>query len=179
MRPVIALIGPRGSGKTLLGQELAARLGWRFVDTDRVVEERLGRPIVTVFQAGQEALFRSAEAIATRDALANDRVVVATGGGAVLDAGTRERLRAVTTVFLWAPPELLVERTLGTDRPPLTGLSPLDEAAQVLAERRPLYAGCAALTLDTSVLDPETLCSAIEAAWRATGGPRVTPPEAP
>lgn len=179
MRPVIALIGPRGSGKTVVGRHLADRLGWRFVDTDQVVEARLGLPLATLFATGREALFREIEADATREALAGEQVVVATGGGAVLNGETRARLRAVTTVFLWAPPEVLVERTAGTDRPPLTELAPLDEAAHILALRRPLYAECAALTLDTSAFELEPACAAIEAAWRRARDRRDAPPEAP
>ncbi len=166
MRPVIALVGARGAGKTTVGALLAARLGWSFVDTDAQVVARLGRPVAALFAAGREADFRAAEAEAVAEALAGERVVVATGGGAVLAAVTRARLAAVFTAWLQAPPATLAARTTGSGRPPLTALPPADEAARVLDERRSLYTGCATLTLETADLTPEEVVDALESAWR-------------
>ena len=165
MRPVIALVGPRGSGKSTLGRLVAERLGWSFVDTDAAVEARLGSPVPALFAAGREADFRQAEADAVADALADDRVVVATGGGAVAASATRARLQRVFTVWLHAPPDELLHRTVGSTRPPLTSLPPAAEMAALVEQRRPWYAACSAFALDTSQVTPDEAGAAIERAW--------------
>ena len=165
MRPLIVLIGPRGSGKTTLGRVLADRLGWTFVDTDDVAQARLGVPIATLFAAGREPEFRAAEAAVVREALAADRAVVATGGGAVLAPATREALAGVFVAWLHAPDPVLVERIAGTARPPLTDAPPAVEVTRIGAERRPLYAACATFTLDTSCLPVDDAAAAVERAW--------------
>jgi shikimate kinase len=166
MRPVIALVGARGAGKTTVGALLAARLGWTFVDTDALVQAHLDQPISALFAAGREADFRAAEAAAVAEALAGERVVVATGGGAVLDPVSRERLAGVFTAWLQAPPATLAARTAGSGRPSLTTLGPVAEATRMLTERQALYAACAALAVDTEGRTPAEVVEALLLAWR-------------
>jgi len=163
---VIALVGLRGAGKSAVGRRLAARLGWPLVDTDEAVCRALGVPVAELLRTGQEARFRDAEEQAVADALAPGPVVLATGGGAVLRAATRARLAAVFTVWLEARPEVLLARTRGSDRPPLTGHGPLEEIHRLAAARAEAYAACAHMRVDTSELTEEAVCDVVEHAWR-------------
>src|SRR5689334_13470824 len=90
----LALVGYRGTGKTTVGRIVAERLGRPFFDADRVLEEREGRPIASLFAEGGEASFRDREEETLRD-LTADRPgsVLATGGGAILREGNRLALR--------------------------------------------------------------------------------------
>lgn len=166
MRPVIALIGMRGAGKTTVGTTLAARLGLPFVDTDDRVRTRLGVAIESLFAGGRVDDFRAAEAAAVREALAAGPAVVATGGGAVEDGATREALAAAFTVWLACPARILAARVQASGRPSVTGADPAAEVPSLLARRAPLYATCARIAVDTAALGPDEVCDAIEHAWR-------------
>lgn len=109
----IVLTGFMGAGKTTVGELLAARLGWRFIDTDRVVEARAGMTVGEVFQRHGEGAFREMEASVIREAAIGGHLVLALGGGAVERADTREFLAALTgcrVIFLEAPLETLLTR---------------------------------------------------------------------
>jgi len=164
---VITLIGYRGAGKSTIGPALAARLSWDFVDADPEIERRAGRTIREIFASGGEAAFRTLEAESLAEFLARDRLVLAPGGGAVLNAQTRERMRtAGPVVWLTAPIDLILERmqndpTTGQRRPSLTGLPPRKEIEQLLAQREPLYADAATIRLDTAGRDVNSLVDEI------------------
>lgn len=114
----VTLMGFMGSGKTTVGRILATRLGWDFVDTDRLVETQAGMAIPEIFATRGEAAFRSMEAAVIQEVSRGDRQVIATGGGAVLDPANRLALRmAGVVVHLKASPELLWRRVSGSDRP--------------------------------------------------------------
>jgi shikimate kinase len=166
MKQVIALIGLRGAGKSTLGRRVAQGLGWRLIDTDQEVEARLGLTIRQLFAAGREADFRAEEERVVLEALAGEAVVVATGGGAVLSAAARSQLSQVYAVWLTAPAGVLAARTHGSDRPPLTGLAPLQEAERLGRERAGLYAAVARVALDTSGLGEEEAAHVVEQLWR-------------
>lgn len=109
----IVLTGFMGAGKTTVGESLSARLGWRFVDTDRVVEERAGMTVGEIFARRGEEAFRDLEAAAVRDAAGGERQVLALGGGALERAETREFLAGLSgcrVIFLEAPLETLLAR---------------------------------------------------------------------
>ena len=159
----IVLIGPRGSGKTTIGALLADALGYRFIDTDVVVEETEGISIPAIFAERGEPAFRDAETAAIRN-LPSDGAVVATGGGAVLRSSNVQALRKGSlTVFLDADAPVLAARTEGSSRPPLTAFSPAEETAAVRKGRLPLYRGASDLCIDTGTLPPETVVRRIEA----------------
>ena len=90
----IFLVGPMGSGKSAVGRLLAQRLDLAFVDSDAEIEARTGVDIAYIFEREGEAGFRVREAEVLDDITQRPGVLVATGGGAVLDPGTRERLRS-------------------------------------------------------------------------------------
>ena len=148
----IALIGYRWSGKTTVSAELAARIGWPRVETDRMVEECLGMSIAEAARRLGWGVFRSAEEAVIAAQLQRDGVVLDLGGGAVTDPATRARLRqSAWVVFLDCSEEVLLARSQASyPRPALTALSPGEELHLKLEERRPLYMSCADLVVDAS-----------------------------
>src|SRR5690606_928392 len=92
--PNLVLVGPMGAGKSSIGKRLASRFGLVFVDLDREIETRTGATIPTIFECEGEPGFRARESATLVDLLQREGLVIATGGGAVLDAGSRQRMRA-------------------------------------------------------------------------------------
>ena len=144
----LSLIGFMGSGKTTVGQLMAQRLGRPFVDTDAMVEEKLGRPIAQIFSELGEEVFREAEQEALSDALRPDApIVLSTGGGAPCAEGAMEWLRRRSLVVALQPPvEVLVARLSGQpqDRPLLqqkTGDALASHVQRLLLTRAACYAG--------------------------------------
>jgi shikimate kinase len=115
----IVLVGPMGAGKSVAGALLARRLGASFVDLDALVETEAGTRIADLFRDEGETAFRAREAALLARCLAVDGQVVATGGGAVLAAGNRHRLRQRGLVaWLQADPDTQLSRLEGCrDRP--------------------------------------------------------------
>lgn len=162
------LVGPRGSGKTTVGRLLAERLGLPFVDADAKLEREAGRTIAELFALEGEPGFRARERTTLLALTKRDGLVVATGGGAVLDPDVRTALAATgVTVWLDAPPEVRATRIAGTDRPALTahGRGPAEERA-VAAARERLYRGCAAERVGTDGRTPEEVANDVERVWR-------------
>jgi len=155
----ICLIGYRGTGKTSIAQQLAARLGWEWFDSDREVESETGRSIAEIFQDDGEAHFRNLECAAVAKVLAGRQRVVALGGGAVLRAENRQQMAAsAKVVWLQASVETIASRLendplTASRRPNLTTDGGLQEIRQVLADRSPLYRECADLVVDTEDKD--------------------------
>ena len=160
MQKNVYFIGPRASGKTSVGREVARRLGRTFVDTDDLVVDAIGMPIAEyVDQRGWEA-FRDAEETVMEGVGHRTDMVVACGGGVVMRARNRQILGRGTVVYLKVKPEILASR-LSRDpqeanRPSLTGKSIVDEVRQVLAERQSLYLTCANVVVrDRESMDDE------------------------
>jgi len=148
----ICLVGMMGAGKTTVGRQLAKRLGRRFVDADHEIEARTGVRIPTIFEIEGEAGFRRREAEAI-DALTREHgLVLATGGGAVLDPSNRRRLKeSGLVVYLRVLPLLLYERTRhDRNRPLLQVADPLATLEELFAQRDPLYREVADVVIDTS-----------------------------
>ena len=150
----VSLVGPRGSGKSTVGRLLAASLGREFADSDGEIEARGGRPISAIFADDGEAGFRAIEAEVVAALLDRGPLVLATGGGAILNPDTRRRLHAAgEVVYLHADVATLHARTAGdllsgkNRRPALTDLPAEEEVAAVLAVRDPLYRQAATITV--------------------------------
>lgn len=137
----IILTGFMGTGKTVIGRLVADQLGWPFVDTDLEIERQSGRRIAEIFREDGEAAFRHLEKLALQDSLRRNHVVIATGGGAIVDAENRSRMKQDSwLVCLDAPPEQIYQRLReADDRPLLKVPDPLAEIRRLLAERRPFY----------------------------------------
>jgi shikimate kinase len=167
----IILIGYRGGGKTTVGRLLAGRLGWEFADADDHIEASAGKSIAEIFAAEGEAGFRDREAAVLGELCRKPRLVLATGGGAVLRPANRELLRAAGfVVWLNSSPETAWERlradpTTAARRPNLTAAGGLDEVRALMAAREPLYREAADLVADADAPSPEAVAAAILSAW--------------
>ncbi|MCB9994728.1 MAG: shikimate kinase [Hyphomicrobiaceae bacterium] len=139
-RPVV-LIGMMGAGKTSVGRRLAALLDWSFVDSDAEIEEAAGMSIPDFFAAHGEAEFRSGEARVIARLLKEPEQVLATGGGAFMNAETRELIRqSAVSVFIKADLDLLFERvSRRATRPLLQTADPRGTLARLIEERYPTY----------------------------------------
>jgi shikimate kinase len=161
----IILVGPMGSGKSTLGRALAARLARGFVDVDARIEADAGKSIPALFASEGEAGFRRRETQALAAVLAGTPAVIATGGGAVLDAGNRAAMRAAgTVVYLALDPTTQLARLQGdTGRPLLQTADPARTLAALQAQREPLYRDVAHLTFDTSAVAADAAIEALAA----------------
>jgi shikimate kinase len=141
-----------GSGKTAVGKHLARLLDYPFFDSDQEIERRTGADIPLIFDREGESGFRRREAEAISELTANTGIVLATGGGAVLDEGNRRHLRERGwVVYLETSVAQQVERAGRTrHRPLLQGADPKQRLEELLRVREPLYCAIADLTLSTS-----------------------------
>jgi shikimate kinase len=148
----VYLIGPMGSGKTAVGRRLATLLGKQFVDSDAEIEKRTGVDIRYIFEKEGEARFRERERDVIADLTALEDVVVATGGGVILDPINRERLaKTGTVVYLETTIDTLVRRTnAAKTRPLLMNDDPRAVLESMMLVRRPLYERSADLRIETT-----------------------------
>ena len=142
LKRTVALIGMMGAGKSSVGRRLANRLGAPFYDADTEIEAAAGCTIAEIFARFGESEFREGERRVIQRLLDLEPHVLATGGGAILDAATRARIAEnAVSVWLRAPLDLLVARVERRDsRPLLKGGDAREKLAGLLAEREPLYA---------------------------------------
>ena len=151
-RPKVVLVGSMGAGKTTVGGLVAAALGVGFADTDRLVEAAAGKPVSEIFVDDGEEHFRALERAAVADALEKYDGVLALGGGAVLDEGTRALLADQNVVFLQVGLSDAASRVgLGVSRPLLLG-NVRGRIKQLLDERTPIYTSVARHTVATDGL---------------------------
>jgi shikimate kinase len=145
------LVGLMGAGKTTVGRALARRLGKAFHDSDLEIEQRTGVQVAVIFDIEGEAGFRRREAETLARLTALEGLVLATGGGAVLDPRSRELLKSRgCVIYLHARPAELVKR-LGRDRtrPLLQGTDPRVRLENLYEVRDPLYREVADIVVDT------------------------------
>jgi shikimate kinase len=140
-RQNIVLVGFMGTGKTSVGKAVAAQLGSTFVDMDDILEQRAGKPISRVFAEDGEPYFRARESELVKELAAQSGLVIATGGGIVLDPeNVRIFAESGLVVCLWATPEEILRRVAHeTHRPLLASGDKMERIATLLAKRRPLY----------------------------------------
>jgi shikimate kinase len=182
--PVAILIGPPGAGKSTVGPLVADLLGAEFLDTDSVVEEMAGKPVGDIFVSDGEAVFRELERTAVARTVATHPGILALGGGAVMDPGTRELLAGQRMVYLETGFAAAAHRAgLDAPRPLLIG-NPRARMRELLAERLPVYEGLAWVTVTTDDRAPQDVADEIAATVTAriaaeTGEGAGTSPEAP
>jgi 3-dehydroquinate synthase len=147
----IFLVGLMGAGKTTIGRLLARRLNMAFIDSDHEIEARTGASIPWIFEIEGEASFRRREADVIRELTAQSGIVLATGGGAVLNPASRALLaeRGVV-VYLRASVNSILQRTAhDRNRPLLQTADPRKKLEDLTAQREPLYREIADLVIDT------------------------------
>jgi shikimate kinase len=155
----IFLIGMMGAGKSTIGRLLAAGLGFEFVDADRELEHRAGTSVSNIFELEGEAAFRAREAHLLQELTARAQIVLATGGGVVLDAHNRQLLHSRgLVIYLQANVEEIARRTRGDQARPLLQVADRRERIEaLLAERGPLYKQTAHLTVRSAAANPRRL----------------------
>ncbi|MEU8680484.1 shikimate kinase [Streptomyces sp. NPDC048611] len=159
--PAVVLIGPPGAGKSTVGALLAERLGVGYRDTDADVVATAGRPIAEIFIDQGEAHFRDLERAAVRAAVEGHPGVLALGGGAILDEGTRALLTGLPVVFLDVELADAVKR-VGLDAPrPLLAVNPRKQWRELMERRRPLYTEAARAVIATGERTPGQIVEAI------------------
>ena len=147
----IFLIGPMGAGKSAVGRQLAKLLHLSFVDSDDEIETRTGVDIPFIFEQEGEDGFRKREAKVIDDLSAMESVILATGGGAVVDPQNRSRLGARGfVVYLYTTVDQQLARTQkGRERPMLANGDSRKILEDLMAVRDPLYREIADLTVET------------------------------
>jgi shikimate kinase len=150
LKRTVALVGMMGAGKSSVGRRLAIRLGAPFRDADAEIEAAAGCGIPEIFSRFGETEFRDGERRVIQRLLLEPPHVLATGGGAILDACTRRRIAEdAVSVWLRASLDLLLSRVGRRDkRPLLRGGNAREKLMQLLAEREPIYA-TADIVIDT------------------------------
>jgi shikimate kinase len=167
----IWLIGFMGTGKTRIARPLAAALGWQPLDTDLLIEKDAGETIPAIFERGGEPAFRALEAAVIARVAEQPNIVVATGGGAVLDDANRQAMRRRGfIVCLEARPETIAARVSDaggdlSERPLLAGDGGLYRIGELKAQRQPLY-NDADFIIQTDDLTPDQCTHQILIAFR-------------
>ena len=147
----IALVGLPGSGKSTIGRQLARRLGLVSIDTDHVIEQRLGCSIREYFEREGEASFRDVEQAVIDDVTQSHNGIISTGGGSVLRMANREHLHSRSNVvYLRSSPEEIFRRLRhDMQRPLLQVDDPLTRLRDLHAIRDPLYRETAHFVVET------------------------------
>tara|TARA_B100000925_G_scaffold289839_1_gene273656 strand:- start:364 stop:876 length:513 start_codon:yes stop_codon:yes gene_type:complete len=147
----IFLIGPMGAGKSVVGRYLARSLNLSFVDSDDEIELRTGVDIPFIFEKEGESGFRKREASVIDDLSKRENIVLATGGGAIVENDSRSRLGARGfVVYLYTTVDQQVTRTSkGRERPLLQNVDPRTALEQLLLFRDPLYREIADIIVET------------------------------
>ena len=163
----IVLIGYRCSGKTVVGKILARELARAFVDTDEAIEQNTGVSIASMIAERGWAYFRDVEKAFVQELSDRDNLVIATGGGVVLDRENIDHLKQKgCVVWLHGSPKVLKARMAGDIesgkvRPSLSGADPLKEVDRVLEERTELYRQAGDFVVNTDNESPEVVAETI------------------
>jgi shikimate kinase / 3-dehydroquinate synthase len=147
----VFLVGLMGAGKTTIGRILARKLGLKFIDSDHEIEARTGASIPWIFEIEGEQSFRRREADVIRELTAQQGIVLATGGGAILNPDSRAYLQARgTVIYLRASVNSILARTAhDKNRPLLQTADPRKKLEELMALRDPLYQEVADVVIDT------------------------------
>ncbi len=163
----IVLCGFMAAGKTVVGKKIASMTGMRFYDTDEIIVQREGQSIPSIFKSRGEAYFRKVEKKVLFDLSNEEGVVIALGGGAVLDPDNVQAIRKNGRVYLLlVPANVALERTDGSaDRPLLEGKCEND-AKRLLEKRMPVYLEVTDVVVDTETMSVEDVARTIVSEFR-------------
>ena len=151
---VAVLVGFMGAGKTTVGHIVAERLGQPFVDSDVLIEQRLGRNIRDIFVTEGETYFRELEHATVAELVRGEEAVIALGGGAVEDPRTRAVLRNARVIYLRVGYDEAMSRVQGDEYRPMLHRPDLDD---LYKKRLPVYEDLSVLTIDTDGRRPDAI----------------------
>jgi shikimate kinase len=173
----IFLIGPMGSGKSAVGRQLARALGMPFIDSDQEIEKRTGVDVPMIFEREGEEGFRRREHDVIAELTSRERIVLATGGGAVLDADNRRHLaERGWVVYLETSVAQQVERAGRTrHRPLLRGVDPGQRLQELMQIREPLYRAIADFAISTNRRRVPQVVDRLVEAYAAARSPPAAP----
>ena len=164
MKTNVALIGFMGTGKTAVGEALAKKLNRKFVELDLLIERKAGKPIPEIFRQDGEVAFRELEIEAAKEIAKQKYLVIACGGGVVLNKINIDRLRRESIiVYLTASPRIILKRVSSEEgqRPLLEVDNPTLTIRELLRFRKPFYEQAADITINTSKLDTDSVVKQI------------------
>jgi shikimate kinase len=159
MKTNIALIGFMGAGKSLTGVNLARRLKKKFLETDSLIEHRVGKSIPEIFSEDGETAFREVETEIAREVAAEENAVIACGGGMVLNKVNMDRLREnAVIVYLDIDPDIILKRLMnsGDKRPLLNTPDRKQRIMGLLKQRKPIYEREADIRVAVDNIDADT-----------------------
>jgi len=164
MKTNVALIGFMGVGKTAVGEALTKKLNKEFVELDSLIERKAGKSIPEIFQQDGEIAFRELEIEVTKEISKGKNLIIACGGGIVLNKINIDRLRNESIiVYLTASPRVILKRVLnnGEERPLLKTPDKALEIQELLRFRKPFYERAADIKINTSKLDIDSVAEQI------------------
>ena len=164
MKTNIALIGFMGVGKTQVGKALATKLDKEFVELDSLIEHKAGKSIPEIFEQNGEVAFRELEIEVTKEVSRNRNLVIACGGGIVLNKINIDRLKKEgIIIYLIASPRAILKRTASdeNERPLLEVDNPTLTISELLRFRKPFYERAADVKINTSKLDIDSVAEQI------------------
>ena len=163
MKSNIALIGFMGTGKTAVGRVLAQKLNRRFVELDALIEKKAGKSIPEIFRQDGEIVFRELEIAVTKEVASGTNLVIACGGGIVLNRINIDRLRQQgIIVYLTATPAVILKRVSSDSHRPLLEVADRAQTIrQLLKLRRPFYEAAADIKIDTTGLTIDSVAEEI------------------
>lgn len=166
----VILIGFMGTGKSRVGHMVARRLGFKFVDTDDVIVQRLQMPITEIFQRLGEDRFREIERNVIAEVAVKDRQVIATGGGVPLNEDNVRNLKTNgVVVCLTASPDIIYKRTMRSDSRPLLQTKDKMEQIKSLLDSRQVYYDVADYQVDTSAKPASAIARGIVELYQSNG----------
>jgi shikimate kinase len=168
----IFLVGPMGAGKSTVGRQLAESLSYTFKDSDQEIQRRTGVDIPTIFEFEGEEGFRARERQVIEDMVAEERIVLATGGGVILNAENRQNLASRgVVIYLHCTPEQQHARTSrDRSRPLLQTEDPLTRLRELMEERDPLYRQVADMVVSTEKRGTASVVKEIRRRLESTEG---------
>ena len=164
MKTNIALIGFMGVGKTVVGKAVAKRLSKEFVELDALIEQKAEKSIPEIFKQDGEIVFRELEIEAAKEVAQRKNLVIACGGGIVLNKINIDRLgKESIIVYLTASPKVILKRTsAGRGKRPLLNVpDPASDIRELLKFRKPFYERAADIQIDTSGLTTSSVAEQI------------------
>lgn len=144
-----------GAGKSTIGRLLAKHLSLPFIDTDSLIEKKLGMPITKVFKKKGESFFRSEEQKLLQNISRQSPQVVSLGGGIILNPVNRDILKKGVWINLKLAPAVIFERVKDQENRPLLGKKPKQETIEDILKQRQLFYNSASHQIETTGLSPE------------------------